>query len=196
MRPPAANGCYTAVMRRLLVTALLLAVPAALGATVIIPIEFRELVTTTPIIVHGRVTDVRAAYVDGRRSVDTFVTVAADEYLKGDLGEYVTFRVPGGELGRYRTIFVGAPAFRVGEEVVLFLKTSGGVPFVAGLNQGAYRVVEDGPTRQRMVTSPVVMSRDGVDSERIVRGSAARRPMPFEAFRDVVRGVIAKGAVK
>ncbi|HET7695871.1 MAG TPA: hypothetical protein VFK57_09205 [Vicinamibacterales bacterium] len=185
-------------MRRLLiVAALLLAAPAGLRATVVIPIEFRELVTTTPIIVHGHVTDVRAAFVDGRRSVDTFVTVAADEYLKGDLGDYVTFRVPGGELGRYRTIFLGAPEFRVGEEVVLFLKTlPGQAPFVAGLNQGAYRIVENAQTRQRMVTSPVVMSRDGVESEPVVRGAAARRPIAYEAFRDIVRGVLAKGAAK
>ena len=182
-------------MRRFLTLAVLLAAPVALRATVIIPIEFRDLVTTSPVIVHGHVTDVRAAYVDGRRSVETFVTVAADEYLKGDLGQYVTFRVPGGELGRYRTVFVGAPAFRVGEEVVLFLKTSAGrVPFVAGLNQGAYRVVEDTQTRRRMVTTPVVMAREGIESEAIVRGAAARRPMAFEAFRDVVREVLAKAA--
>ena len=184
-------------MCRLFIAALLVAAPVAARATVIIPIEFRELVTTSPVIVHGRVTDVRGAFVDGRRSVDTFVTVAADEYLKGDLGEYVTFQVPGGELGRYRTIFLGAPAFRVGEEVVLFLKTlSGRAPVVAGLNQGAYRVVEDPQTRQRMVTSPVVMARDAVDAEPVVRGAAARRPMPLDAFRDIVREVLAKGDAK
>jgi hypothetical protein len=184
-------------MRRLFIVALLLAAPLALRATVIIPIEFRELVTTTPVIVHGHVTDVRAAFVDGRRSVETFVTVAADEYLKGDLGEHLTFRVPGGELGRYRTVFVGAPAFRVGEEVVLFLKmTPGRAPSIAGLNQGAYRVVEDAQTRRRMVTSPVLMSRDGQEPEAVVRGAAARRPMALEAFRDVVREVLAKGAAR
>lgn len=184
-------------MRRLFLVALLLAAPVALGATVIVPIEFRELVTTTPVIVHGHVSDVRAAFVDGRRSVDTFVTVIADEYLKGNLGQYVTFRVPGGELGRYRTIFVGAPAFTVGEEVVLFLKTqSGAVPYIAGLNQGAYRVVEEAQTRRRLVTTPVVMAADGVESERVVRGAVTRRPMALEAFRDVVREVLAKAAAR
>jgi hypothetical protein len=42
-----------------------------LHATVIIPIEFRELVTTAPVIVHGQIVDVRAEWVDGRRSVET-----------------------------------------------------------------------------------------------------------------------------
>jgi len=182
-------------MRRFLAAGFLLLVPAWLSATVIIPIEFRELVTTTPVIVHGRVTDVRAAFVDGRRSVETFVTVAADEYLKGDLGEHVTFKVPGGEIGRYRTIFVGAPGFTAGDEVVLFLRTPGGaLPFIVGLNQGAYRVVADRQTGRRMVTAPILMGRAGVDAEPIVRGAASRRPLPIEAFREAVRGVLAQGA--
>ena len=184
-------------MRRLALLALFLTVPVALRATVVVPIEFRELVTTTPVIVHGRVTDVRSAPVDGRRSVDTFVTVAADEYLKGDLGRFVTFRVPGGEVGRYRTIVIGAPEFKVGEEVVLFLKTqSSSVPFIAGFNQGVYRVVPDRETGRRMVTTPVVMGRDGVEPEPVVRGAPTRRPMAIEVFRDTVKDVIAKGAAR
>lgn len=184
-------------MRRFALLALLLSLPVALRATVIVPIEFRELVTTTPVIVHGRVTDVRSAFTDGRRSVETFVTVSADEYLKGDLGEYVTFRVPGGEIGRYRTIFVGAPGFSRGDEVVLFLKTPrGALPFIAGLNQGAYRVVADRESGRRMVTTPIVMSRGGEEAEPIVRGSPARRPLPIETFRDTVRSVLAQGAAR
>jgi hypothetical protein len=184
-------------MRRLALLALLLVVPVVLRATVVVSIEFRELVTTTPVIVHGHVTDVRSATVDGRRSVETFVTVAADEYLKGDLGRFVTFRVAGGEVGRYRTIVVGAPEFRVGEEVVLFLKTqASAVPFIAGFNQGVYRVLPDRQSGRRMVTTPVVMGRDGAEPVPVVRGALTRRPMAIEAFRDTVRDVIAKGAAR
>lgn len=184
-------------MRRFTLLALMLVLPAALGATVIVPIEFRELVTTTPVIVHGRVTDVRSAFADGRRSVDTFVTVAADEYLKGDLGEHVTFRVPGGEIGRYRTVFVGAPGFARGDEVVLFLRTPRAAwPFIVGLNQGAYRVVADRATGRRMVTAPIVMSGGPEEPARVVRGAPARRPLPIETFREVVRDVIAQGAAR
>src|SRR4051812_5696962 len=117
-------------MRRLALGASLVLLSVAVQATVILPIEFRELVTTSSTIVQAHVTDVRSAYVDGRRSIETFVTVAADEYLKGNLGEHVTFLVPGGEIGRYRTIFIGAPQFHEGDEVVLFLKSAGGMPYV------------------------------------------------------------------
>ena len=183
-------------MRRFVFLALFLAVPGVLRATVIVPIEFRELVSTTPVIVHGRVTDVRAAFVDGRRAVETFVTIAADEYLKGDLGGHITIRVPGGEIGRYRTVFVGAPGFTTGDEVVLFLKTPrAALPIVAGLNQGVYRVVADRQTGRRLVTAPIVMSRDGA-AEPIVRGASTRRPLPIDAFRAAVRDVLAQGAAR
>jgi hypothetical protein len=179
-------------MRRLSLCAVLLIFSAAVHATVILPIEFRELVATSSAIVHAHVTDVRSAYVDGRQSIETFVTVAADEYYKGDLGETVTFLVPGGEMGRYRTVFVGAPQFRRGDDVVLFLKNaSGRVPYVVGLNQGAFRVMPDASGR-RIVTSPIVMAKGTGEAERVVRGDPTRRPLGIEAFRDAVRKVLAE----
>jgi hypothetical protein len=164
-------------------------------ATVIVPIEFRELVTGAPVIVHGQVVDVRSDWVDGRRSIETFVTIAVREYLKGNLGDSVTFRVPGGQLGRYRTVFVGAPAFQEGDEVVLFLKHAGpSHPYIVGLSQGAFRVVADARTGRRMVTTPVVMGKGGDQAEPIVRGDAVRKPLPIDAFRDAVRQAMAQGA--
>ena len=173
----------------------LLAFPV--NATVLVPIEFRELVASAPVIVHGRVLDVRGAFADGRRAVETFVTVEALDYMKGDLGTHVTFGVPGGQLGRYRTIFVGAPEFRKGQEVVLFLETErASLPRIIGLSQGAFRVVPDARTGRRMVTTPVVMGKPGGAPQRIVRGDPARKPLPIESFRAVVRQVMAQGAAK
>lgn len=182
-------------MRRFLGCALFVCLTVALDATVLVPIEFRELVTAAPVIVHGQVVDVRSDWVDGRRSVETFVTVAVSEYLKGSLGDRVTFRVPGGQLGRYRTVFVGAPEFQEGDEVVLFLKHAGpSYPYIIGLSQGAFRVVADARTGRRMVTTPVVMGSGGDEPERIVRGDVMRKPLAIDAFRDAVRQVLEKGA--
>lgn len=169
----------------------------ALHATVVLPIEFRELVTSSAVIVHGHVTDARSAFVDDRRDVNTFVTVAVDEYFKGNLGAHVTFRVPGGQIGRYKTVFVGAPEFTEGDEVVVFLKTpSGGVPFVTGLSQGAFRVLPDARTGRRVVTTPVVMGKANGESERIVRGDPSRRPLAVDTFRDLVRQVMSEAALR
>jgi hypothetical protein len=181
-------------MQRFVASCLFVCVSVALHATVIVPIEFRELVVTAPVIVHGQVVDVRSRWVDGRRSLETLVTVAAAEYLKGNLGEHVTVRVPGGQMGRYRTIFVGAPEFREGDEVVLFLKQAGPSNlYIIGLSQGAFRVVPDTRTGRPMVTTPIVMGKGGDQPEPIVRGDVTRKPLPIDAFRDAVRQVMAKG---
>lgn len=184
-------------MRRLLVSGLFMCAAAALHATVIVPIEFRELVTTAPVIVRGQVVDVQSRWIDGRRSLETFVTIAVAEYLKGNLGEHLTFRVPGGQMGRYRTVFVGAPEFSAGDEVVLFLKRAGPSNLsIIGLSQGAFRVVTETRTGRRMVTTPIVMGRGGDQAEPIVRGDVTRKPLPIDAFRDAVRQVMAKGSAQ
>jgi hypothetical protein len=181
-------------MMRLVAFTLFVILSVAPRATVLVPIEFRELVSTAPVIVHGRVVDVRSALLDGRRSVETFVTIEAGEYLKGQLGAHFTIRIPGGQVGRYRTVFVGAPEFQAGDELVLFLKTPrASLPHIVGLSQGAFRVVADPRTGQRMVTTPIVMGKRSGDTEPVVRGDPARRPVPITAFRDVVRQVMAQG---
>lgn len=184
-------------MRRVAVLTAFVILSVALEATVLVPIEFRELVSTAPVIVHGRVVDVRSALVDGRRSVETFVTVEAGEYLKGRLGTHFTIRIPGGQVGRYRTVFVGAPEFQAGDELVLFLQTPrASLPHIVGLSQGAFRVVFDPRTGQRMVATPIVMGKGTGDAERVVRGDPSRRPVTMDAFRDVVRQVMAQGAAR
>ena len=125
------------------------------------------------------------------------MTVEVADYLKGNLGDHVTFKVPGGQIGRYRTVFVGAPEFHEGDEVVLFLQHTGpSYPYVVGLSQGAFRVVTDARTGQRMVTTPIVMGKGSDEPERVVRGDVTRRPLPIDAFRDAVRQVIAKGGAQ
>ena len=181
-------------MLRLTVVAALL-LPVSLGATVLVPIEFRELVTTAPVIVRGRVVDVHPAWVDGRRAVETFVTVQAAEYLKGNLGSEVVIRVPGGQLGRYRTVFVGAPTFADGDDVLLFLKSSGSpYPFIVGLSQGAYRIVTPPGSSTPTVTQPILMGQLDGDPVRVIRGDVARRPVSVDRFRDTVRQVLAEAS--
>ena len=168
---------------------------ATAGATVLIPIEFRELVRVSSTIVHGRVSDVRSEWGDGRRTLETFLTIDVTEYMKGSLGGTLTVHVPGGQIGRYRTIFVGAPTFREGDEVVLFLRSYNGVLSIVGLSQGAFRVVADN-TGRRLGTTPVVMGTSGDATEPIVRGDVARRPVAIDAFRDLVRRVVTESGAQ
>ena len=130
-----------------------------------------------------------------RVSSGSVVTIEAEEYYKGGSAETITVRVPGGQMGRYRTVFVGAPEFKEGDEVVLFLRNYGGRIAIVGLSQGAFRVAADRSGR-RVVTSPVLMGRPGADVEPVVRGDAARRPLAVQAFGDLVKRVVAGGAAQ
>jgi hypothetical protein len=180
-------------MRRALLVILSLVIAPALQATVLVPAEFREIVTGSQVIVHGRVADVRSEQTGDRRRIETIVTLQAGTYYKGGPGDRVTFRVPGGTIGRYRSLMVGAPEFRAGDEVVLFLKANGpAVAHVFGLNQGVFRVQRDARTGQSLVVPPALMSQ-GDAPQKVIRGTADRKPVPLDAFGAQVRAALGAG---
>ena len=179
-------------MRRLIIVIVFLLCAHELRATVLIPAEFREIVAGSQIIVYGRVAEVRSEWSEDRSRIDTIVTVEAGSYLKGGPGGTVTFRVPGGQIGRYRNVMVGAPSFQPGEEAVLFLNASGpSVAHVFGLSQGVFRVRVDARTGRRLVIPPVLMAR-GDDPQAVTRGDRSRRQLSLEAFAATVRTAMAQ----
>jgi len=183
-------------MRSSVLIALLLCFTPSLSATVLLPAEFREIVSGSQIIVHGRVSDVRAEWSDGRRRIESLVTIEASSFYRGTPARTVTFRVPGGQIGRYKSVTVGAPEFRAGDEAVLFLTSQGpSVPHVFGLNQGVFRVRVDARSGRRLVTQPIVMAR-GEAPERVTRGARDRRPLPLEQFAARVRAVLQQGGAQ
>ena len=186
---------YTAMMRAysaaLVLTAL--AALAPVHATVIVPAEFGEVVAGSALIAHGRVIDVQAEWADGRRRIDSVVTVNVLSWFKGGNASTLSFDVPGGEIGRYRHVLVGAPVFKRGDEAFLFLKEEGSpLPYVFGLNQGVFRVRAD-ERGVRMVTSPALLAQ-GVEPEIVRRGAVNRRPEALDAFGTRIRSVLAARA--
>jgi hypothetical protein len=168
----------------------LVAVPVR--ATVLLPADLSELARQATTIARGRVVAVEARWLDGRGRIETIVTLEAERYLKGGEGSALQFRVPGGRLGRYRNVVVGAPEFAVGQRVIVFLGASGAaLPYTLGLGQGVFRVAA-GQT-DWLVTSPAVLPRTGAPL-RIVRGDATRRPLPLVDFEERVRELA--GAVR
>ena len=159
---------------------------AAASAMVVVPAGFSEMVTASDLVVHGRVTAVRPQLVGDRRTIETVITVAVVDALKGQPGETIYFRVPGGKVGRYRRVMVGAPEFAEGDEVVLFLRGHApAMPFPFGLSQGVYRVVR-GAGGSTLVTPPAIAEVPG----RVVRGDPARRPIELSVFARSVRAIV------
>ena len=167
-------------MRTVILTAVLLVgVALHLSATVIVPADLSELIHDAQWIARGTVVRVDGQWTDDRRTIETVVTLETERYLKGDAGETLQFRVPGGVLGRFRNIVVGAPQFAVGQRVVVFLGASGPrVPHVLGLHQGVYRLGAS-PEGQALVLPPPSMP--GVSGP-VMRGAADRRPAPLGEF--------------
>jgi hypothetical protein len=178
----------------LIVLAVLAARPASPRATVLVPAEFRQIVGGSDLIAYGRVVEKTAVRSDDRKRIDTLITFQVGTYLKGSSGETLVIQVPGGELGRYRNVMVGAPNFEVGDEAVLFLTVRPGArPAIFGLSQGVFRVRLDDRTRGRIVVPPALMAR-GSTPEVVVRGSAARQSVPLESFGVQVRAAMSEAA--
>jgi hypothetical protein len=167
-----------------LIAALCIGAAAPTSATVLIPVDLETLTREAGVIVHGRVVDVRGVLTAPRRNIESLVTLEVIESVKGTTGQSVTFSVPGGRVGRFRRILVGAPEFRDGDEVIVFLNgRAPAVPTLVGLSQGAYRVALEG---SRRVVLPVPVTGAG----RIVRGDPGRRPPAVETFvRDLQAAV-------
>jgi len=170
---------------------ILLAVPSS--ATTIIPADLGELSRDARAIVRGRVLALDAQWTEDRGTIETIVTLEVEHYLKGALGQTLRFRVPGGDLGRFRSIFVGAPQFVVDERVVVFLGANGpSVPYVLGLSQGVFRILRVGPDAAEFVASPATMAA-GAGAVRIVRGDPSRRALALDDFEERVQA-LARGA--
>jgi hypothetical protein len=156
------------------------------SATVVLPADFTTVAVESTMIVHGRVVSVESHLVGAQRMIESVVSLAVLRSLKGDAAGIVSFRVPAGEVGRYRRILVGAPAFKNGDEIVVFLRgRAPSMPSVFGLNQGLYRVSRDAAARP-MVMPPRVTAGE----ERVVRGDPARVPVAIEVFASEVRSAL------
>jgi hypothetical protein len=174
-------------MRRCWVAVILcLAGGAPSRATTLISMDLPELVSDASTIAYGRVIDTRAAVVAGR--TETAITLDASTYLKGDGGRVLIFRVPGGQVGRYRTVVVGAPVLREGDEIVAFLTGTGPeLPRVVGFSQGVLAVYRNSGDAGPVVLAPP--SPRGDRAERVGRGDGARRLLPLSTFVDEVRAL-------
>jgi len=158
-------------------------------ATVLQPIDFRQAVADAALIVRGHVTDVRGVSLP--TGVESVVTVAVDRVLKGQAGDFVSVRVPGGTIGRYRYIFVGAPTFAVNEQAIFLLKRGPDNALrIVGLSQGLYPIQTLPGTTQPVVAPPPVAPQTASVGP-VVRGDSRRRAMSVPEFESLVRLVMA-----
>jgi hypothetical protein len=155
---------------------------SSLDATVLVPADLGDLAREAGTIARGVVVAVEPRWLEERRAIETVVTLQTEVYLKGSLGPVVQFRVPGGRMGRFRSVTVGAPAFEAGQRVVVFLNGGGPqLPDIVGLSQGVFRL-----SRGNNAWTVAPQSFTGVTDAR--SGSApGKRVMPLAEFEAHVR---------
>jgi hypothetical protein len=160
--------------------ATVLAIGLPVRATVMVPVDLPVLSRDAATIVRGTVAAVDARWVG--RDIESLVTLEVEASMKGGDASIVQFRVPGGQVGRYRRMVIGAPAFLPGQRIVVFLSAaSANAPHLVGFSQGVFRV--ESTTAGYRVTPPIPPAADG----RVVRGDRNLRPLSLAEFERQVR---------
>ncbi len=106
-----------------------------------------QLVKDADAIVLGTVVDQVSFWNAQHTAIYTDVTVAVEKPIAGASGANVTFRVAGGIVGPIGMRTSNDPEFRLGERIVVFLRTAGAITHVVGRAQGKY-AVRDGRVLQ------------------------------------------------
>jgi hypothetical protein len=124
-----------------LTTAVALTLFAAplLPATTLARMTLEEMTSASPVVARVRCAAQEARWEQGR--IWTFTTFAVVETWKGQAGDKLTVRLPGGRVGHLISKVDGAPRFVAGEEMILFLQpTASGDYGVVSWAQGTFRV--------------------------------------------------------
>lgn len=104
----------------------------------------------------------------------------------------ITIRVPGGRAGHFMEAVDGAPKFRPGDELVLFLQASrAGGYSVAGWVEGAFRISRGARAGTETVTQDSTSFAVFDPVTRAFHREGIRR-MPLEEFRALVAASVAR----
>jgi hypothetical protein len=157
-------------------------------AVTVLPATFDELVRESVAVVHGRVIEVHAAWTADRRTIQSTVTLDVIDAFKGTATETATFVVPGGEAGGRILVMPGAPTFRTGDEVVVFLQgRAPAMPQPVGLSLGVYRVAASRSGGAALVVPSPVQAATAPGT--VQRGALSRPVRSLATFAAEVRAV-------
>jgi len=163
----------------LVMLAAALAVPAF--ASTVKKMDLQELVTVSDSVVQGTVESVETRWE--AKSIYTYASIRVDEGIKGGPRRAVLVRQPGGKIGSLNLDAPGTPKFKVGDQVVVFLRDRKDGTFdVVGLSQGKYDVVDN-----FAVTNVAGMTLVDPKTGALIEGGPVDKK-PLEAFKAQIRG--------
>jgi hypothetical protein len=134
--------------------AFLIMAGAATQASTVVMLSDADLAHSSRAIVVGKVLGVTAAADSIDENIYSYVTVKVSRVIKGEVtGGTIVLKQLGGWLPDRSSHVFGAPSFRAGERVVLYLNTdSEGALHVAHLFMGKYTIERDSATGRRIVS--------------------------------------------
>ena len=180
---------------------LTLVAAATAGAAVLPWMGLDEITGRAEVIVLGTVESAESAWSEDGRIIVTRATVSVERALKGGPRARVIVEAPGGRVGDQTLIASGAPVFRAGDRVVLFLEPAGPADpgaaprhAVVGWNLGRMIVRREPRTGRDLVedrtAGSLYLDRQGrpVGPERSGKGPAELKQFLGEVERLVAAG--------
>lgn len=183
------------VLARAALVAALLLVTLPARATVMLSMPLEDMVQGATAIVHARVarTGSRLA-IDGGARPHTITELVVLEWLKGSGATQVTIDEIGGEAAGLSMAIAGTPEYRVGDEVVVFLRVTDDGSFrTLGMVQGQFVVrhgvpgVPDSVVRD---TSSIGFATWDGGPMSVLEGG--RESMELDAFLSWIRATVAQ----
>ena len=165
------------------VLALLTAVPAA-NAAIQAAATFDEKVENASSIVLGKCVKSESRLDPSGRWILTYSTFDVEKSLKGVAQQQITLVVPGGTVGSLHQETIGMPAFREGEEQVVFVKNTRFGPTVLYFDQGAYSVTKD--DHGDKIVTPIPTNVVKVDTQRGMGVAPNDLPRTMRDFEQAV----------
>lgn len=146
-------------------------------------------------IFEGAVADVRSNWTGegAQRHIETLVTFAVKDSIKGNASGKVTLQMVGGTVGEETMEVTDAPKFKVGDHDILFVENNGTqfIPLV-GIMHGRFRVQRDGSGAEVVTTNEGAPLSDPAQLGKDDRASTAGRPLSLQDFKSAIRTNVAK----
>jgi hypothetical protein len=112
----------------------------------------KDMTEVSTAVLYGKCTNKRCEWNEKKSIIYTYVTIAPEEYIKGNLGSEAIITVPGGRVDDIIYEVSEMPVFTEGEEVMLFVwKNPSGKNLVTGGYLGKMKIEKDAKTGKRMV---------------------------------------------
>jgi hypothetical protein len=148
----------------------------------------QEMTNESTAVLYGKCTSKRCEWNDNRSIIYTYVTIAPEEYLKGNLGSEAVIAVPGGRVGDIIYEVSEMPVFTEGEEVVAFIWTNpSGKNLVTGGFQGKMKIIKDKLSGKRIIEDVGIM--DETDLQHLAPGQVRKAiRMQLEEFIGKLKG--------